>query len=252
VIIANAELLTIFSLAEVAFPRFSAAAHRGAEALAEELRLYLRSMLLITAPIASGCLAFGAPLARLLFERGEFDPESTAAVARILACLSPEVLFMGYFAVFWRLLLAKRRMSAIVWTSLGAMALNAILNALLMKPFGISGIALSTSGVTTVFALVLGYLVRREGLTILAPGERLFVLRVLASAALMGLVVFAGSSWFERTFDVQTEAARLAEVGGGLALGGLVYALSLLLLGIREVPDALGRLARTTAAWTRG
>jgi putative peptidoglycan lipid II flippase len=252
VIFSHAEFLTIFSLAEVAFPRFTAADRRGAAALEEELRLNLRYMILLAAPIAAGCLTFGVPLARLLFERGEFGGDSTTAVARILACLGPEILFMGYFACFWRILYARRRLRALVWTSVGAMTLNAALNALLMRPLGILGIALSTTCATAVFTLIFGALMRREGLRIFGPGDRGFIVRVLLGAAAMGGVVLGWSALFEGAFSVASETARLLEVGGGLALAALAYAVALQLLGIRAVPDALRRLARLVTDWRRG
>jgi len=252
VIFSNAEYLTIFSLAEVAFARFAAADRRGPGALEEELGINLRYMLLLAAPIASACLVFGTPLARLLFERGEFGPDSTASVARILACLAPEIVFMGYFACFWRILFARRRLGFLVTTSLGAMILNAGLNALLMGPLGIAGIALSTSSVTAVFALILGIRVRREDLRVFGPGDWSFIFRVLAAAAITGAAVFAWSCAFERGFDLGTEAARLCEVAGGMALAALLYSAALQLQGIRAVPEALGRLMRTATDWRRG
>jgi len=221
VIFSNAEILTIFSLAEVAFARFAAADRRGAAALEEELGMNLRYMLLLAAPIAFGCLVFGGPMARLLFERGEFGPESTAAVARILACLAPEIVFMGYFACFWRILFARRRMWTLVGTSLGAISLNAALNALLMHPLGISGIALSTSCVTAVFAVILGSRVHKQGLRVFGHGDWSFILRVLAGAATMGAAVFAWTIAFERGVDVGTEPARLFETVGGLTLAAV-------------------------------
>ncbi|HZM69438.1 MAG TPA: lipid II flippase MurJ [Candidatus Cryosericum sp.] len=252
VIVSNAELLAIFSLAEVAFSRLTAASLRATAALEEEVRLNLRSMILMTAPIAAGCLVFGTPLARLLFERGQFGPDATAAVARILACFAPEVLFMGFFAIFWRTLAALRRTWTMVWTSLGAMAANAVLDAILMRRFGSSGIALATSIVTMLFAVVLGILVRRNGVRLLAPGDALYGVRVVVSAVIMAAAVGGWTMAFEGTADLSSEPARLLETGGGLALGALVYAAMLHLLGIRVVTEVLGRMARATGGWGRG
>jgi putative peptidoglycan lipid II flippase len=251
VIVSNAELLAIFSLAEVAFSRLTSAALRATAALEQEVRLNLRSMVLLTAPITAGCLVFGTPLARLLFERGQFGPDATAGVARILACFAPEMLFMGFFAIFWRTLAALRRTWTMVWTSLGAMALNAVLDAILMRRLGSVGIALATSLVTTVFALVLGFLVRRRGVRLFAPGDALYYVRVLLSAAVMGAAVYGWTMAFEGASDLGGEPARLLETGGGLALGALVYAVMLHLLGIPVVKEVLERVARLTAGQGR-
>ena len=252
VILSNAELLIIFSLAEVAFARLTAAAQRGGTALEEELRLNLRSMLLMTAPISAGCLVFGVPLSRLLFERGQFDAAATAGVARILACFAPEMLFMGFFALFWRVLAARRRTRALVWISLGAIGLNSVLNYILMRPFGSSGIALATSGVTTLFAVLMGLQLRREGLRLVAPGDGRYVLCVAGAAAIMAATVWGWATACERLLDPQSEIARLVETGGGLLLGALVYAGVLHAFGVRMVAETLGRMSRSASAWWRG
>ncbi|PYT16182.1 MAG: hypothetical protein DMF51_05290, partial [Acidobacteria bacterium] len=112
--------------------------------------------------------------------------------------------------------------------------------------------ALSTSSVTAVFALILGIRVRREDLRVFGPGDWSFIFRVLAAAAITGAAVFAWSCAFERGFDLGTEAARLCEVAGGMALAALLYSAALQLQGIRAVPEALGRLMRTATDWRRG
>jgi putative peptidoglycan lipid II flippase len=252
VILSNAELLTIFSLAEVAFARLTAAVQKGGTALEEELRLNLRSMLLLTAPISAGCLVFGVPLSRLLFERGQFDAGATAGVARILACFAPEMLFMGFFALFWRVLAARRRTRALVAISLGAIGLNSVLDYVLMRPFGSSGIALATSGVTTLFAVLMGLQLRREGVRLIAPGDGRYVLCVAGAAAIMAATVWGWATACESLLDPQSETVRLVETGGGLLLGALVYAGVLHAFGVRMVAETLGRMSRSASGWWRG
>jgi putative peptidoglycan lipid II flippase len=244
VITSNAELITIFSLAEVALPRFTAATRRGLAAFNGELRAQMRYMLLVTAPIATGCLTFGEPIVRLLFERGAFGADSTPLVARTLACFAPEILFMGYFAVFWRALVALGRTRAILWTSIGAMALNALLDAVLMGPLGTAGIALATSGVTTAFALLLGFLLRRRGCIVLPGSELPFIFKVAGSALVMGIGVHGWRLLVEGTLDITLESARMLEVAGGLAVAAGIYATCLHLLRVAELADLLGRLTR--------
>jgi len=244
VISSNAELITIFSLAEVALPRFTAAAREGLAALNGELRLQMRYMLLLTAPIAVGCVTFGEPLVRLLFERGAFGADSTPLVARTLACFAPEILFMGYFAIFWRAHVALGRTRVILWTSIGAMILNAFLDAVLMRPLGTAGIALATSGVTTAFALLLGFQLRKGGCRVLPDSEFPFILKVAGCAVVMGAVVQAWRLVIEGALDVALESTRVVEVAGGLAIAAFVYAAGLHLLRVSELGEVFGRLAR--------
>ncbi|PYT34249.1 MAG: hypothetical protein DMF52_13345 [Acidobacteria bacterium] len=245
VIISNTELLTTLSLAEVAFPRLASAALRGPEDLLATFRWSLRYMVLMTAPLAAGALAFGLPLVRLLFQRGEFDAASTVGVTRLLACYSLEIFFMGYLVLFSRVLFARKRFALVTWTSAAAILANAVLDYLLMWRFGVNGIALATTCVALLHALLLAPLVRREVLVLHTPEDRRFVFKVVASAALMGGVVFLWTWVYERNLDVSRETVRFVEVGTGLLLGGFSYVTFLHLLGIDEARAVVRRIAES-------
>ena len=143
-------------------------------------------------------------------------------------------------------------MRALVWTSLGAMALNAVMNATLMGPLGASGLALSTTTVTALFSLILGGLARRAGVRTFGPGDGVFAAKVLACATVTGGLVVAWSLAFERTFDVTMETARFLEVGGGLLLAAGSYAGLLRRAGVMLSPEAMERLRRLVKTWRRG
>lgn len=243
VIVSNSELLTTLSLAEVSFARLASSALQGTEALRETLRWSLRYMTLVTAPLSAGALVFGMPLVRLLFQRGQFTAESTLGVSRTLMCYSLEILFMGYVVLFMRLLFARKRIGFVAWTSSGAILANIVLDYLLMKPFGINGIALATTCVALLHLLVLIPIVRREVPAFHAPGDTLFLAKALGSAAAMGALVLAWASVFEGHFDTTREAARILEVGIGLAIGAASYVGFLHALGVDEARALIRRLA---------
>jgi putative peptidoglycan lipid II flippase len=244
VIVSNTELLSTLSLAEVVFPRLAAAAQAGRGTLAETLRFSQRHMLILTAPLCAGALTFGTPLARLLFERGAFPPESTAMVGRLLACYAPEILFMGHQVLLSRVLFATRRLAVLAWASVGAIVANALLDYLLLKSFGLPGIALATTAVALMYLLVLLPLVRREVGTIWGPGDTLFAARVLASAALMGAGLLAWDGVFGRLADLGREGPRIVQVMTGLTLGAGIYAALLHFFRIDEARVVIGRLLR--------
>jgi len=246
VIVSNAEMLTSLSLAEVAFPRLAAAAQAGREELAATLRSSQRYMLIVTAPLSAGVLVFGAPVARLLFERGQFLPESTMMVAKLLACYAPEILFMGYLVLLSRVLFATRRLAPLAWTSAGAIAANALLDYLLIEPFGLPGIALATTGVALLHVLLLVPLVRREVGDLQGRGDGLFMVKIVMSAAIMGAVVLVWATLFERFADVRSETLRLVEVAVGIGLGGGIYTALMHALRIAEARDLFQRLLRLT------
>ncbi len=246
VIVSNAQLLTTSSLAEVAFSRLATAALSDAETLLATLRSNLRYMVLATAPISAGALAFGTPLVRLLFQRGQFGPESTAGVVRVLSFYAPGILFSGYLALYTLVLVARRRFAVIAWTSMGAVLVNAVLDYLLMKPLGLSGIALATTGVTLFHLLLVAPFVRREVVVLRHPGDVPYELKVLVSATCMGLLVWTGSSLLERHFDTSSQVNRVIEVTAGLGLGATVYVALLHAMRLDEARSLLKRLITST------
>ena len=199
--------MTTISVVEVAFTRIIAAAVRGIDELRETFRVYLRYMVIVASPLSAGAVAFGTPLVRLLFQRGQFDLNATAGVARLLDCYSLEILFTAHMLLFSSVLFARRRLSIIVWCSAGAILANATLDYLLMKPFGVAGVALATTGVALAHMVVLAFAARREVPDLMPPGFRTHSVKVLGCAALMGVLVFAWKSVFEGSFDLGSQAS---------------------------------------------
>jgi putative peptidoglycan lipid II flippase len=243
VIISNAQMLTTLTLAEVAFSRLAASAAASAEDLGLRFRSQVRHMLLLTAPLTIGALAFATPLVRLLFERGAFTPEATVGVVTALRAYAPGMFFLGYLTLFTLLLISKRRFARISTTAACIIVVNAILDFVLMKAFGLTGIALGTTITILIHGTLLLGPVRRIIGEIQGPGDVAYLLRVMTSALLMGGLVLGFSTGFERLFGVDSQGARLAEVLLGLGLGAGSYLGALLLFQVREVESLVGRIA---------
>jgi len=241
VIVLNAEQLTIHSLVEVAFPRLVAAGLRTAKDLSQQLQSTLRYMYLVTTPISVGCVVFGAPLARLLFERGEFQASSTHGVARLLACYSLEILFMGHVLALSRVLIARKRFAPLAWLSLGAILTNALLDYVLMRLLGVNGIALATTLVSGLQCVALSMLLRRDAVTLRTTLPSDFLAKVVGSASIMGALVLGWASAFEHALDTSREIPRLIEVLSGVALGAATYVGLLHALRIEEARSILRR-----------
>jgi putative peptidoglycan lipid II flippase len=244
VILANADLIIMTAIAEVALPRLSAAARQGDESLGRLLNRQLRVMFLITAPLCFGMLSFGPPVVRTVFERGRFGPGDTLDVAGLLVCYAPAILFMGVLALLLRTLAARHRPRIVIVTSLLAIIANGLFDALLYPPFGINGIASATTMVTIVSTIVMLAAVRREVGTLFGAGDASYGLRVMAAAGLMGAVLAGWRHFYEGHFGTATTPERLLEVAGGGVLAASVYALALHLLRVAEAQALMGRIVR--------
>ncbi len=242
VIVANAQLLTTGTLAEVSFPRLTRSVVAQSAETRTIFRSQLRHMLMLTAPIGAGALAFAAPLVRVLFERGAFAPEATVGVASLLRAYAPGIVFLGFLSLFSLFLTAQRRFGLIASIAAGMIALNALLDWALIRVFGVEGIALGTSLTVLTHGLILGTIVRRMLGGITDAGDGRFVLKVLGAAAAMGLTVAGASAGWEGAFGTDRVPLRLVQACGGLVLGIATYTSLLIALRVQEARHLAQRL----------
>ena len=144
------------AVATAIFPLLSRHAARGdRRQLGADLTLGLRLVLFLGIPASLGLVILAQPLARLLFERGQFTAADTARTARMIAsyaagvwayCALP-VLVRGYYALGDRVTPIK----------IGSMVvcLNLTLNLLLIWPLAEAGLAVATAISAAMHAIVL-------------------------------------------------------------------------------------------------
>ncbi len=94
---------------------------------------------------------------RLTFQHGAFGPKDTAAVSSVLVMYALQIPCFVCSRVFYRFLVAMRRTDLVFYCGLLNLALDIILNLLLMRWLGVAGIALATSLWTMSTLLFLGY-----------------------------------------------------------------------------------------------
>jgi putative peptidoglycan lipid II flippase len=242
VIVANAQLLTTMTIAEVSFPSLTRSVVAQSTETRTLFRSQLRHMLMVTAPIGAGAFAFATPLVRALFERGAFAPEATLGVASLLRAYAPGVVFLGFLSLFSLFLTAQRRFGLIASVAAVMIGLNALLDWALIRFYGVEGIALGTSLTVLTHGLVLGSVVRRRLGGLEAAGDGRFLLKVLGAAAMMGATVAGASAAWEGAFGTEVPALRLVQVCGGLTLGIATYTTLLVALGVPEARDLARRL----------
>lgn len=117
----------------------------------------LRWTLALSAPIVAGMFIGRIALVRLLYERGAFTPEDTLATAEALAFYLPGVVpnLMGILAL--RAHIVERNLHLVLRLGLLSVIANCVLNALLVGPLGLPGLALAT---TIVMVLIPGLYLR--------------------------------------------------------------------------------------------
>jgi putative peptidoglycan lipid II flippase len=230
------------AVATAALPTFSAQYARGQLVeMRASLAASLRGILLLAVPATAGLILLRQPVVALMLEYGRFDQQSTQMVAWALLWYAAGLIGHCLVEIFSRAFYALHNTLIPVLVGVGAMGLNIGLSVLLAgwferigwMPHG--GLALANSLATGLEAALLWVLMRGrlQGL----EGKRVFQ---GAWQALVGAVVMATALWLWLN---GTESFPVWLIGlGGVAVGGLVYAGVLALLGVGEVKSVLGAL----------
>lgn len=216
------------SIATAAFPTFAAQAARNEiDPMRHTLSGALRATLFLSLPAAVGLIVLRTPLVQLLFERGEFTPESTQAVAYAMQFFALGLVAHSLLEIVTRGFYATHDTRTPVIVGVAAMFLNVALSLMLIGPLAEGGLALANSIATTVEALVLVWLIRGrlsgiEGRRVWGALARSGLASAAMGLALLGLLQMPISS-------------ALALCAAGIAVGVIVYAGAALLLRADEL-----------------
>lgn len=196
----------------------------------------LELSLLLTLPAACALAVIAEPVIRVLFERGQFGPEETAATAAALgvyalglpAYVMVKALAPGFFA--------REDTATPVKISVFCLFVNLGLNLLLMGPFKHVGIAMATAISSWINVAIMAYVLNRRGHLILDDRLRGRLPRMVLASAGMGLALFwalgpLGGMLSGATPERITGLVVL--VGGGMA----VFAILAMVLGAARIGD---------------
>ncbi|MFL2770704.1 MAG: murein biosynthesis integral membrane protein MurJ [Rhodospirillaceae bacterium] len=194
------------------------------EALATQNRA-IEISLVLTLPAAVGLLILANPIAAVLYERGSFtvsDREAVgAALAAFAAGLPAYVLIKALVPGFF----GRQDTATPVKIAACAMAMNVVLNLILMGPLGHVGIALATALSAWLNAVLLWQVLMRRGHLVADHRLKTRLPRIVLAAAGMGLAVWVAgnllSSMYGELFGNHGMAAA-AEFPRALALMALI------------------------------
>jgi putative peptidoglycan lipid II flippase len=235
----------IFAVAvtTVLFPTLARLAARADEAgLRRSLDNGIRQIAFLLVPAGLVSIVLADPIVRLVYERGEFTPDNTTIVADCLQAFSIGLVFNGWMLILNRSFYAVQTNWIPTAVALGAVGLNAGLDAAFYR-LGIWGIPLATASVNIVASVTLLVMMRRQiglehvGRT-MGVVLRIVVAGVVAAGA--GFLAWYGlDSWLERSLGAQ-----LLSLSAGLVVAGLVYAAAARALAVRELETLLLLRAR--------
>jgi putative peptidoglycan lipid II flippase len=133
-------------LTTAVFPHFSQLVASGQRADIEHtLKRLVKLVLLSSIPLTAFLILFSRPIVSLLFESSAMDADTVTTIAIVQACYLLHVPIFMASVLGARLLTALGGSHILLQNSVINLLANCIGNLLLLKLFGIAGIALSTS-----------------------------------------------------------------------------------------------------------
>ncbi len=203
----------------------------------------LEFTLFLALPAAAALMVIAGPVVNVLFERGEFTAADSAATATALAVyatgLPAYVLVKGLSPGFF----AREDMSTPVKIGLLAVAVNLVLNLLLMGPFLHVGIAAATSASAWLNAGLLAYILYRRGHFVLDDRLKFQLPRMVIASVIMGAGLYGGlqalDTLLARSLTERITVLAILVIGGLLVYG--VLALGMGMATKDELRRALNR-----------
>jgi putative peptidoglycan lipid II flippase len=223
------------AIATVSLPALSrAAVDRDMDTLRGTLSVSLRLLVLLTVPAAAWLAVSSHPVIAFLYEHGRFGAPDTVRTADALVMYCIGLPAFAAVGVLTRAFYALGDTRTPVRASFVAVAVNLVLNLLLMRPLGHLGLALATSITSIVNLAQLALLLSRsvgglDGARVARMSGRVALACVLVMAPLAVALAAAGERWH---IGVLGEGIAVAVLAAVAALGLWV---ALRALGVSEI-----------------
>lgn len=205
-------------------------------ALRDTLVFALRQISLVTVPAAVGMILLRYEIVQVLYQRGQFDVDSTQLTAAALWGYAVGLVAVATVRVVAPAFFALRDTATPVRVAAIAMLVNIVACLALRSALGNAGIALANSIAATANAALLLILFRRR-VGALGLGELAASLaRIIVAAAIMGWVVNA----FRQTVWYGGAGGNLLDLGKLLAVitvGALTYVAALAAMRAPEIRE---------------
>ncbi|PSC04812.1 murein biosynthesis integral membrane protein MurJ [Alsobacter soli] len=192
----------------------------------------LLAALLLALPAAAGLAVLADPIASILFERGAFSPNDTAAVAAVIRGLAPGLPAAALARVLAQPFMAQERSRPPLLGAVAGFVVTVSAGLVLRDGHGVAGLGAAVSLGAWADAGVLALALGAAGLW--RPAPRLLVRLALAalSAALMALAVREAQGVLAAALATEARLpVRVAALGALCGGGAAAYAAALLACG---------------------
>lgn len=227
-----------FVATNLLFPFFSRAAAAGEKDETDRLmRVSVKVLVFLIAPLTVGIILLATPFTSLLFEGGSFTADDTALTASALSCYALSMVFLAVNEVLVKGFFAAEETKVPMVSSLVAMAVNVGALLLLSGSDTLTvGIIALLSGFATALNMIINAVrAHRRGMMRLRKTDWLDLAKSLLCALLMAPAV-----WFAAGFV----SSSFAKVAIGAVAGVAVYFVLTLVVRSETTKMLIGKLRK--------
>lgn len=205
----------------------------------QNLTMGLRTVIFITLPASVGLIALSHPVVRAMYQQGAVTTHQIELVSVILVYYCIGVVGYGAQQILNRGFYAVQDTKSPVLINVFVLLFNIVVSILLVGPFTYRGLALAYSLSGLLSMLVLGVALRFKIGQYGGKALMQSALQSILASLVMGIVVYAAANGLEQVLDLSNKLMQVLQVGIGIVLGVIVYALMAILMRMEEAQQIL-------------
>lgn len=225
------------SVTTALFPKIAELGQLGKiEQMKERISSSVVSTMLLIIPASIGMAVLSEPIIGVVFERNAFTRNDTIIVAALLTAYAPNNIFQSIVDVVDRGFYAVGDSKTPVIVVLIQQFLNVIFNLIMIKFFGIEGLAYATVLSTAVGTVLMLFQFRKKFGSFNFKSSLISLVKISLATVVMALVAYFTNK------ALAGVAPRIVALFVAIILAMLVYGFLILLARIPEVMDMVNKL----------
>lgn len=222
------------TVATVSFPEIARLGQAGdTDEMKKSVSSAIITTMLLVIPATFGMMALSSPIIKLAFERNAFTSEDTGIVSSLMVAYGPFIIFTSFLKIFSNAFYSVGDSKTPVKIILVQQAVNIVLNFILIKFFGLNGLAIATAISTAIGAIIIFIAFKNKFGSISYKTSINSIIKVTISSLIMSIAAIfvynLGLSFLESTMSLFT----------AVIIAGVIYLLFIFTLKIDEVNNLL-------------
>ncbi|ENJ9655708.1 murein biosynthesis integral membrane protein MurJ [Clostridium botulinum] len=203
----------------------------------------INMILIIMVPAAVGIAVLREPLINVIFKRGAFSENAASLTSQALLLYTPAMIAYGVRDILNKAFYAIKDTKTPMINSFIGIVINIVINILLIKYLGVSGLTLATtiSAILITIMMLLDLNKKLNGIDI--KNIIISFLKVTLSALIMGIIVIVINKFILLKLGTGTKGSAIS-VLICMVVGAMCYTAAIYLLKVKEIQDIVEPLLK--------